>query len=143
MEWLTFGLSALCAIASFIGFILAQREKKEAKKSEAAAKEYAENANKANLEIQKFVHHQNTKVDEQDSFDVEKEKVWRHIREFKEKMHSGIYGIEEIVKALYQNQCDRSLLNRILEDLESDNMIKSRKISNKDRFYRFQISQHS
>ena len=45
MEWLTFGLSALCAIGSFVGFMLAQREKKEAKKSEAAAKEYAENVN--------------------------------------------------------------------------------------------------
>ena len=42
MEWLSFGLSALCAIGSFVGFLLAQREKKDAKKSEEAAKEYAQ-----------------------------------------------------------------------------------------------------
>ena len=88
MEWLSFGLSALCAIGSFVGFLLAQREKKEAKKSEEAAKEYAANANKANLEIQRYTQHLNTEVDKQQEFDSEKEKIKRYILEYeKDKQH--------------------------------------------------------
>ena len=42
-------ISGVCAVGSFISFLLAQKEKREAKESEAQAKIYAENANQANV----------------------------------------------------------------------------------------------
>ena len=127
MEWLTFGLSALCAIASFIGFILAQREKKEAKKSEAAAKEYAENANKANLEIQRYTQHLNAEIDKQRAYEAEKKKVKRHLIDHYENGKNQSYGIEPLCQNLYQGSVDRSLLVSILRDLEADGLIMNTK----------------
>lgn len=128
MEWLTFSLSTLCAIGSFIGFVLAQREKKEAMNSEAAAKEYAENANKANLEIQRYTQHLNAEVDKQQAFDSEKEKVKRHIIDYYDKGKNQTYGVEAICQMLYQGNVDRPSLFRILQDLEADGLINERRV---------------
>ena len=49
LEIISVIVSIVCAGGSFISFLLAQKEKREAKESEAQAKIYAENANKANL----------------------------------------------------------------------------------------------
>ena len=123
MEWLTFGLSALCAFGSFIGFLLAQREKKEAKKSEAAAKEYAGNANKANLEIQQYTQHLNTEVDKQHEFDDEKEKVKRYILEYEKDKQHVTCGIKQIYQDVYHDKGDKHKLLLILQALEVDGLI--------------------
>ena len=49
LEAISVIISGICAVGSFISFLLAQKEKCEAKKSEAQAQIYAENANQANL----------------------------------------------------------------------------------------------
>lgn len=123
MDWLTFGLSALCAIGSFVGFMLAQREKKEAKKSEVAAKEYADNANKANLEIQRYTQHLNAEVDKQREFDSEKEKVKRHIIEYEKDKQNVIYGINQIYQDVYLGEGDKHKLLMILRALEDEGFI--------------------
>ena len=123
MDWLNFGLSALCAIGSFIGFILAQREKKEAKKSEAAAKEYAENANKANLEIQRYTQHLNAKVNKQREFDNEKEKIKRYIIEYEKDKQNVVCGIKQIYQDVYHGNGDKHKLLLILQALEVDGFI--------------------
>ena len=123
MEWLSFGLSALCAIGSFVGFLLAQREKKEAKKSEAAAKEYAENANKANLEIQRYTQHLNTEVDKQQEFDSEKEKIKRYILEYEKDKQHVTCGIKQIFQDVYHGKGDKHKLLLILKALEVEGLI--------------------
>lgn len=134
MEWLTFGLSALCAIGSFVGFLLAQREKKEAKKSEAAAKEYAENANKANLEIQRYTQHLNDEVDKQQAFEGEKKKVKEYlIRSYNDKSESGS-SIEFVNRDVFDGKGDKDLILRILRDLEADGVIKSMKLDGMEEF---------
>jgi hypothetical protein len=124
MEWLAFGLSAICAIGSFISFILAQKEKNEAKKSETAAKEYAENANKANIEIQKFTQHLNAEVDKQLTFETEKEKVKQYLIGYYNNGKHPVSRISQVFLELYQNKGDKALLANILRELESDGMIK-------------------
>jgi len=123
MEWLTFGLSALCAIGSYVGFLLAQREKKEAKKSEAAAKEYAENANKANLEIQRYTHHLNVEVDKQQELDNEKEKVKHCIIELNKDKQNVSFGINQVFQTLYKSNGDKKALLNILKSLAEEGFI--------------------
>lgn len=139
MEWLTFGLSALCAIGSFVGFMLAQREKKEAKKSEAAAKEYAENANKANIEIQRYTQHLNAEVDKQQAFEGEKKKVKEYlIRSYNDKPESAS-GIEYVNKDVFDGKGDKDLILRILRDLEADGVIESMNFYGTEEFAIFKL----
>ena len=135
MEWLSFGLSALCAIGSFIGFILAQREKKEAKKSEIAAKEYAENANKAYVEIQKHVGYLNADYEQQVLYNKEKDKVKQHIISIYRDSGTMLSGIDNIIEDVYQNQCDKHDVLCILRELEKDGLIHQLKL---DGAYDFQ-----
>ena len=65
VDTLSLIVSILCAVGSFISFLLAQKEKKEAKESERQTQIYAENANQANLatkklydELSKYIQHQ-------------------------------------------------------------------------------------
>ena len=141
MEWLTFGLSALCAIGSFIGFLLAQREKKEAKKSEAAAKEYAENANKANLEIQRYTQHLNTEVDKQQEFDSEKEKIKRYILEYEKDKQHVTCGIKQIFQDVYHGKGDKHKLLLILQALEVEGSIcEEHYIGSREPFGNFSVA---
>ena len=123
MDWLAFGLSALCALGSFIGFLLSQREKKEAKKSEIAAKEYAENANKANIEIQRYTQHMNTEVDKQQEFDSEKDKIKRYILEYEKDKQHVTCGIKQVFQDIYHGMGDKHTLLLILKALEVDGLI--------------------
>ena len=78
LEIISVIVSIVCAGGSFISFLLAQKEKREAKESEAQAKIYAENANKANLAAEKFYAEFSNNLEHQR--DVQKE------QELKEKI---------------------------------------------------------
>lgn len=123
MDWLNFGLSALCAIGSFIGFILAQREKKEAKKSEAAAKEYAENANKANIEIHKYTRHLNEEIDFEMTIENEQTKVKQFLIERYSKNENHLYGFKHLFQDLYGGNGDQNQLLIILKRLAAEGFL--------------------
>ena len=85
LEIISVIVSIVCAGGSFISFLLAQKEKREAKESEAQAKIYAENANKANLAAEKFYAEFSNNLEHQR--DVQKE------QELKEKIITFIVMI--------------------------------------------------
>ena len=48
-DWIASGVSVMCMIGSFVSFLIARNEKRQAKESEKQAKIWAENADKANI----------------------------------------------------------------------------------------------
>ena len=48
-DWIAAGVSVMCMIGSFVSFLIARNEKRQAKESEKQAKIWAENADKANI----------------------------------------------------------------------------------------------
>lgn len=140
MEWLTFGLSALCALGSFIGFLLAQREKKEAKKSEIAAKEYAENANKANIEIHKFTRHLNEEIDSYMTIENEQTKVKQFLIERYSKNADHLYGFKNLFQDLYAGNGDQNQLLIILKRLATEGFLTAFKSPVPGEFGLFRIN---
>ncbi|MEG0830635.1 MAG: hypothetical protein RSB81_02505 [Anaerovoracaceae bacterium] len=53
-EWIAIGISVLCMIGSLVSFVLAQKEKKNAKSSEEQAKHYAEVASAADISAKNY-----------------------------------------------------------------------------------------
>lgn len=53
-EWISVGIAFLCAIGSFIAYILTRYEKNQAKAYEEEARKQAENADKANISARKY-----------------------------------------------------------------------------------------
>jgi len=127
VEWLAFGLSAICAIGSFVAFLLAQKEKREAKESGEKAREYAEDANKANLEIQKYVQFLNGEIDEQKEFIAEKEKVKQYLSN-RSKQGQHNCNINDVYQELYNDNADKNLLLKVLKELETDGMINEKDV---------------
>ena len=66
-------VSILCAIGSFISFVLTQKEKKEAKESERQTQIYAENANQANLATKKLYYELSEYIQRQCTIDAQTE----------------------------------------------------------------------
>jgi len=54
VDTLSLIVSILCAVGSFISFLLAQKEKKEAKESERQTQIYAENAIRQTWQLKSF-----------------------------------------------------------------------------------------
>lgn len=48
-DWIAAGVSVICMIGSFVSFLIARKEKRQARESEEQAKAWAKNADKANI----------------------------------------------------------------------------------------------
>lgn len=126
-------VSIICAGGSFVSFLLAQKEKKEAKKSEEQAKIYAENANKANLAAEKFyteilnnLEHQREVQNEQElkekiiafialNSPVQIDRISQHIGRSKEDTFDILYKMSQVDHSIHcAGRCDKSRMDSIL-----------------------------
>lgn len=117
----------------FYLFLLAQKEKREAKESEAQAKIYAENANKANLAAEKFYAEFSNNLEHQR--DVQKEQelkekiitfialnapvktapIAQHIGLSKEEAFDILHSMSQVDHSIHcAGQCDKSRIDSIL-----------------------------
>ena len=126
-------ISIVCAVGSFVSFLLAQKEKREAKESEAQARVYAENANKANLaaeklytEILKDLERQHSVQDDQElkekictfialNAPVRIDRIAQHINQSKEDTFDILYKMSQVDHSIYcAGRCDKSRMDSIL-----------------------------
>lgn len=126
-------VSIVCAGGSFISFLLAQKEKGEAKKSEAQAKIYAENANKANLAAEKLyteilnnLEHQRDIQNEQElkekiitfialNAPVKTAPIAQHIGLNKEDAFDILHSMSQVDHSIHcAGRCDKSRIDDIL-----------------------------
>ncbi len=126
-------VSIVCAGGSFISFLLAQKEKREAKESEAQAKIYAENANKANLAAEKFyadflnnLKHQRDVQKEQElkekiitfialNAPVKTAPIAQHIGLSKEEAFDILHSMSQVDHSIRcAGRCDKSRMDSIL-----------------------------
>ena len=97
------------------------------------------NANKANIEIQRYTQHLNAEVDKQQAFEGEKKKVKEYlIRSYNDKPESAS-GIEYVNKDVFDGKGDKDLILRILRDLEADGVIESMNFYGTEEFAIFKL----
>ena len=144
---ITIVFAVLGCLGSLFGWLMSCGNRRKAKESEEQAKLYAQNADTANIEVQRYLGTLNKQVDENNSFIAEVEKVKTHLaniyKKYKENPFSNtatdMYGIAHIIEHMYSGDCDKTMLLKILRCLEKDQMIIEMAVDNLPEFYLFRI----